>query len=116
ADDGAYAAGFLKGWSESGNRPEFAIVSGVSTGALIAPFAFLGAEYDDRLRAFYTGISREDIYRRRGVFGVLTQPSVADSEPLRKLIATNIDANLLVAVAAEHREGRRLPTSMRDAG
>jgi predicted acylesterase/phospholipase RssA len=51
---GAFGAGVLNGWSESGTRPEFTIVSGVSTGALIAPFAFLGPDYDDRLRQIYT--------------------------------------------------------------
>ncbi|OBX19571.1 hypothetical protein A9995_07445 [Erythrobacter sp. QSSC1-22B] len=108
SDDGAYAAGFLKGWSGTGKRPEFTIVSGVSTGALIAPFAFLGPEYDDRLRGFYTGVTRKDIYRQRGVFGLLTEPSIADTAPLAQLIARNIDEPLLEAIALEHREGRRL--------
>lgn len=118
ADDGAYAAGFLQGWSESGERPQFAIVSGVSTGALIAPFAFLGSEYDASLRAFYTEISRKDIYRERGIVGLLTQPSVADSAPLARLIADNIDEDLLAAIAAEHSKGRRLlvQTTNLDAG
>lgn len=108
ADDGAYAAGFLKGWSDSGERPHFTIVSGVSTGALIAPFAFLGPTYDERLRQFYTGISRQDIYRQRGIVGLLTQPSFADTTPLADLIAQNIDEKLLAAVAQEHTKGRRL--------
>ena len=108
ADDGAYAAGFLKGWSDSGGRPQFSIVSGVSTGALIAPFAFLGSEYDERLRAFYTEISRKDIYRQRGIVGLLTQPSVADAAPLAELIAANIDGEIFDAIAIEHDSGRRL--------
>ncbi|MBU2340396.1 MAG: patatin-like phospholipase family protein [Alphaproteobacteria bacterium] len=108
SDNGAYGAGFLKGWSETGKRPEFTIVSGVSTGALIAPFAFLGPEYDDRLRGFYTGVTRKDIYRQRGVVGLLTQPSIADTAPLAALIAQNIDEPLLDAIAQEHRKGRRL--------
>ena len=118
ADDGAYAAGFLKGWSDSGERPQFSIVSGVSTGALIAPFAFLGSEYDQSLRAFYTEISRKDIYRQRGIVGLLTQPSVADSAPLAELIAANIDEAILDAIAIEHGSGRRLlvQTTNLDAG
>ncbi len=108
ADDGAYAAGFLKGWSDSRNRPQFTIVSGVSTGALIAPFAFLGPQYDERLRAFYTEISRKDIYRQRGIVGLLTQPSFADATPLGELIAANIDYSVLDAIATEHGKGRRL--------
>lgn len=118
ADDGAYAAGFLKGWSDSGGRPQFSIVSGVSTGALIAPFAFLGSEYDEKLRAFYTEISRKDIYRQRGIVGLLTQPSVADAAPLAELIAANIDGEILDAIAIEHGNGRRLlvQTTNLDAG
>lgn len=118
ADDGAYAAGFLKGWSDSGERSQFSIVSGVSTGALIAPFAFLGPEYDESLRAFYTEISRKDIYRQRGIVGLLTQPSVADAAPLSKLIAANIDDPILDAIALEHDRGRRLlvQTTNLDAG
>ena len=108
SDDGAYAAGFLKGWSETGKRPEFAIVSGVSTGALIAPFAFLGSDYDGRLRGFYTGVTRKDIYRQRGVVGLLTQPSIADTAPLADLIAQNVDEPLLEAIAEQHGKGRRL--------
>jgi hypothetical protein len=46
--DGAYGAGVMNGWTKRGDRPEFALVSGVSAGALIAPFAFLGPEYDGR--------------------------------------------------------------------
>ncbi|MXO49272.1 alpha/beta hydrolase [Erythrobacter vulgaris] len=118
ADDGAYAAGFLKGWSDSGERPQFSIVSGISTGALIAPFAFLGPEYDESLRAFYTEISRKDIYRQRGIVGLLTQPSLADAAPLTELIAANIDEAILDAIALEHEKGRRLlvQTTNLDAG
>ncbi|AKQ42978.1 conserved exported hypothetical protein [Aurantiacibacter atlanticus] len=108
ADDGAYAAGFLKGWSDTGDRPQFTLVSGVSTGALIAPFAFLGSDHDDKLRAFFTEISRKDIYRQRGIVGLLTRPSAADANPLKLLIAQNIDSSLLDAIAIEHGRGRRL--------
>ncbi|MCH2458789.1 MAG: hypothetical protein MK186_12175, partial [Henriciella sp.] len=86
--------------------------------ALIAPFAFLGSEYDKNLRAFYTEISRKDIYRQRGIVGLLTQPSVADSAPLAELIAVNIDEAILDAIAIEHGSGRRLlvQTTNLDAG
>ena len=46
--NGAFGAGFLNGWSATGRRPVFKIVTGVSTGALMAPFAFLGPQYDAR--------------------------------------------------------------------
>ena len=60
--DGAFGAGILCGWSETGTRPRFKLVTGISTGALIAPFAFLGPEYDAKLKAAYTTISDKDIY------------------------------------------------------
>ena len=49
-DDGAFGAGLLAGWSARGDRPVFGLVTGVSTGALSAPFAFLGGEYDAKLK------------------------------------------------------------------
>src|SRR5439155_9739856 len=62
---GAYSAGVLDGWSRTGTRPEFDVVTGSSTGALIAPFAFLGSEYDDQAMKLYTGVRAEDIFRVR---------------------------------------------------
>ena len=56
-DNGAFGAGLLNGWTAAGNRPEFKLVTGVSTGALIAPFAFLGPAYDDKLKKFYTTVA-----------------------------------------------------------
>lgn len=108
AEDGAYGAGLLVGWSEAGSRPQFSVVSGVSVGALIAPFAFLGSTRDEELRRIFTTIRSEDIYRQRGVIGVLTGPSLARTDPLKRLIALHIDSALLDAVADEHRKGRRL--------
>ena len=52
--DGAFGAGLLVGWTAAGTRPEFQIVTGVSTGATIATLAFLGPEYDDSLRQVYS--------------------------------------------------------------
>ena len=75
---------------------------------MIAPFAFLGSDHDDKLRAFFTEISRKDIYRQRGIVGLLTRPSAADANPLKLLIAQNIDSSLLDAIAIEHGRGRRL--------
>ena len=108
SDKGAYSAGFLIGWSQTGERPKFDLVSGVSTGALIAPFAFLGPEYDHVIRDLYTGIDADDIYRSRTLQGLLGGPTLADTGPLRKLIARHADTALLEAIAAEHRKGRRL--------
>ena len=108
--NGAFGAGFLKGWSESGKRPVFKIVTGVSTGAMMAPFAFLGAEFDDRVKHFYTTTATQDVFSmpRSVVVQVLRGESVADSAPLARLIANDTDMAMLNRIAAAHAEGRRL--------
>ncbi len=107
-DDGAFGAGVLCGWTAYGDRPKFKLVTGISTGALIAPFAFLGSSYDDILRRLYTGISSRDIFRLRSLFTVLWQDAAADTRPLAGKLDQYVDAALLAAIAAEHRQGRRL--------
>jgi len=117
--DGAFGAGVLCGWTAAGTRPEFDIVTGISTGALIGPYAFLGAAYDAELKQNYTTISDKDIMKKRGLFGILkTRDAVTSSEPLAKLIAKEIDQARLEAIAVEHRKGRRfyVATSDLDAG
>ena len=108
--NGAFGAGFLQGWSESGQRPVFKIVTGVSTGAMIAPFAFLGSAYDDRIKHFYTTTATQDIFSmpRSMLLQVLRGEAVADSAPLAALIANDLDMALLERIAAAHAEGRRL--------
>jgi hypothetical protein len=106
--DGAFGAGLLVGWTAAGDRPEFDIVTGVSTGALIAPFAFLGPAYDDGLRAAFTTTSTPQIIRLRGFLRSLFSQSFADSTPFRTLIARYIDRPMLDAIAVEHAHGRRL--------
>jgi hypothetical protein len=108
SDKGAYDAGLLNGWTKRGDRPSFDIVTGVSTGALIAPFAFLGPEEDATLTAIYTGISGRDVYKQRVLRGVLGGESLLDSAPLADLIARYATPALIERVAAEHRRGRRL--------
>jgi hypothetical protein len=107
-DNGAFGAGFLNGWTASGSRPEFKVVTGVSTGALIAPFAFLGPRYDGALAKFYTTISQKDIFKSRGILKGVMGDAMADSSPLAKLIAQNTDRALLDAIAAEYAKGRVL--------
>jgi hypothetical protein len=106
--DGAFGAGLLNGWTESGSRPRFKIVTGVSTGALIAPFAFLGSDYDDELKASYTTIDSSKIFILHGILPLLWSESVASTAPLRQLIGTYINEKVLDAVAAEYKKGRRL--------
>ena len=101
--DGAFGAGLLTGWSQSGNRPEFAMVTGVSIGSLIAPFAFLGSSYDEELRKNFTTISAAEIFEDR-----LTRDSLFDYWPLRRAIAERVTPKMLSDIAAEHRRGRRL--------
>jgi predicted acylesterase/phospholipase RssA len=105
---GAYSSGFLAGWSDAGTRPEFDVVTGVSTGALIAPLAFLGPEFDDRMQQLYTGIRAEDVFRIRAWVTIPFKDAVASSAPLRKLIESQVTPELMDRVAVEHRKGRRL--------
>lgn len=105
---GAYTAGVLDGWTRTGTRPEFDVVTGSSTGALIAPFAFLGSEYDAQAMQLYTGVSAEDIFRIRTWVTIPFRDSVATTAPLRKLIQDQIDQPLMEKIATEHRKGRRL--------
>ena len=116
--NGAFGAGLLAGWTAAGNRPEFAIVTGVSTGALIAPFVFLGPEQDAQLRKFYTTTSTEDIITKRTILSILRGESISDSEPLRDTLSEIFDQQMLAAIAAEHSKGRRLfvGTTNLDAG
>jgi hypothetical protein len=107
-DSGAFGAGFLQGWTEAGTRPKFKIVTGVSAGALIAPFAFLGPDYDSQLKEAFTTIDRHDIYKRRNVFKVLASESVVKTDPLAEMIAGFTDRDFLAAIAREHDRGRRL--------
>jgi predicted acylesterase/phospholipase RssA len=107
-DNGAFAAGFLNGWTKEGTRPEFKLVTGVSTGALIAPFAFLGPAYDKRLKEFYTSISLKDVAKKRSILSVMTNDAMADNTPLKNLVKKNIDQGMLDAIAVEHAKGRML--------
>jgi predicted acylesterase/phospholipase RssA len=111
--DGAYAAGLLTGMTQAGNRPEFAVVSGASIGALIAPYAFLGPRYDEELHQQFTTITAGDIFEDRP-----TGDSLMDSWPLKRTIEKHVTPQLLADIAAEHRRGRRLlaVTTNLDAG
>jgi predicted acylesterase/phospholipase RssA len=104
---GAYGAGVLIGWTDIGIRPEFDVVTGISTGALMATATFLGPEQDEALR-MYTRITNKDIYKSRGLLAVLTGDSMCDAAPLRELIAKEIDDLVLKAVALEYARGGRL--------
>lgn len=107
-DNGAYGAGFLNGWTETGARPEFKVVTGISTGALIAPFAFLGPKYDYVLRRVYTEVTQKDIFKKRGIVKGLFGEAMADTRPLASIIASYVNRQLLDEIAAEYAKGRVL--------
>jgi predicted patatin/cPLA2 family phospholipase len=107
-DNGAFGAGLLNGWSETGTRPEFKMVTGVSTGALIAPFAFLGPQYDPVLREVYTTMTPERVFRARGLSAALFNDAMADTSPLADVIAKYADEKMFAAIAREYGEGRLL--------
>jgi predicted acylesterase/phospholipase RssA len=107
-DDGAFAAGLLVGWTSRGDRPVFDVVTGVSAGALIAPFAFLGSEYDSVLRTVSSRIERRDILHRRGLLAVLTSDGLADDRPLASIIDKFVDENMMRDVARAYAQGRLL--------
>ncbi|HEV7165893.1 MAG TPA: patatin-like phospholipase family protein [Gammaproteobacteria bacterium] len=110
-DDGAFGAGFLSGWSASGSRPDFAMVTGISTGALIAPFVFIGPQYDSKLRTLYTNTHTTGIFES-GLFvlleGLTGGLAVTDNKPLVKMIDENITPEVVAAIAEEHKKGKRL--------
>jgi hypothetical protein len=106
--DGAFGAGLLVGWSEARTRPQFDVVTGVSTGALIAPLAFLGSAYDPQLKEVYTSYGLGDLAQRRSIVAAVAGVSAADNAPMAGLIARYITSDVLDRVAGEHRKGRRL--------
>ncbi len=106
--DGAFGAGILNGWSAKGNRPAFKVVTGVSTGALIAPLAFLGSAHDPQIKEAYTTVNRGRVLVERQLISMLWEESVADNKPLKELVNTYITPEVLDAIAVEHAKGRRL--------
>jgi hypothetical protein len=106
--DGAFGAGLLCGWTVAGNRPNFKMVTGISTGALTAPFAFLGHAYDDGLKKVYTTVSSKDIFRLKSLFGMVQSDAISLNDPLAKLTTEYVDEKMLADIAAEHAKGRRL--------
>ena len=119
--NGAFTAGLLFGWTETGTRPDFTAVTGISTGALIAPFAFLGSDYDATLKKLYTETSTEDILTERGFwsgFYGLQSDALADTKPMQKLLKKYITPQIMEAIAEEYQKGRQLEigTTNLDAG
>ncbi|MCB1689219.1 MAG: patatin-like phospholipase family protein [Halioglobus sp.] len=116
--DGAYGAGVLVGWSALGTRPVFTMVTGVSTGALTAPFAFLGETYDDELKMLYTTLDSSKIFFRRSIFSIVRGDSVTDNTPLMDMLKKYITDEMVAEIATEYRKGRilNIGTTDLDAG
>lgn len=107
--DGAFGAGVLNGWTANGGRPEFGLVTGISTGALIAPYAFLGAEYDIEIERFYTNTETDDLLDFTVLDAIRGKNlGVSDPSKLRVLVEKALTPRFLAAIAAEHAKGRRL--------
>jgi hypothetical protein len=107
-DNGAFGAGLLNGWTAAGTRPEFKLVTGISTGALIAPFAFLGPKYDATLKEVFTTSSPKNILNPRGKLAALFNDALADNRPLWQLTRKHVNEELLREIAAEYAKGRFL--------
>jgi hypothetical protein len=112
-EEGAYGAGFLNGWLQAGNRPEFAVITGVSTGALMATYTFAGQQFAEELHQVYTAVSATDIFEVAP-----TPESLVDTWPLAKMIDQRVTPDMLAAVAGEYKKERRLfiVTTDLDAG
>ena len=108
AQEGAFGAGLLAGWSASGSRPDFRVVTGVSSGAFLAPFAFLGSEYDEESQALFSLYSSKDVVEKRIFSALFRGESLSDNQKLRKIIRHHFTPIEMEKVAAEHARGRRL--------
>ena len=105
---GAFGAGILAGWAKAGTRPKFDIVTGISAGSLIAPFAFLGPAYDDQLKQGFATIKDANIYTKHSILGVLSSASFTSNAPLAKMLDEHITEDMLDQIARESGKGRRL--------
>lgn len=113
-DNGAFAVGVLNGWTATGTRPEFKLVTGISTGALIAPFAFLGPKYDATLKKFYTTLSPKDVLEPRSFLEGVLGDAMSDNAPLLKLTRESLSEQILKEIAAEYAKGRFLLVATAD--
>jgi predicted acylesterase/phospholipase RssA len=108
-DDGAFGAGLLCGWTARGDRPQFKLVTGISTGALSAPFAFLGSDYDRYLKQVYTATEAPDIFEARGaLIAAVAADALTDTAPLRNLVSKFVTSEMVARIAQEYAKGRLL--------
>ncbi len=106
--DGAFGAGLLNGWTARGDRPEFSIVTGISTGSIIAVLAYLGPDYDDELKRVYTAYTTKDLLQRSLFSALVGGTAITDTSGYRRLIEEYINDEVVAKIAAEHKKGRLL--------
>lgn len=106
--NGAFGAGVLNGWTETGTRPEFDIVTGISTGSLIAPFAFLGSKYDANLKRVYTTTSTRQLVRKRFLAGLIHGGSLYSTAPMQEVIENELTDEMIDELAMQYDRGRLL--------
>src|SRR5215212_10674767 len=107
-ENGAFGAGLLNGWTERGGRPTFFLVTGISTGALSAPFAFLGSAWDAKLKSVFTEITLADVLVQRGYTAAIWNDAMADNSPLFRTISRYLDEAMLAEIARAYENGRLL--------
>jgi Patatin-like phospholipase len=106
--NGAYSAGLLNAWTDNGDRPEFATVTGVSTGAIISAFAFLGADYDLFLKQLYTQTKSDELYDVNTIFQIAATKSLLNTDKFEAMVRKTITPALLDEVAKQYARGRIL--------
>ncbi|WEM44520.1 patatin-like phospholipase family protein (plasmid) [Photobacterium sp. DA100] len=106
--NGAFSAGILTAWTEQGDRPQFDVVTGISTGAIVSVFAFLGSDYDDVLTELYTETDFDDLFRYRNIFSLVRHQSVLDTSPFEKKVRQIVTDDLVAEIASQNRAGRSL--------
>src|SRR4051812_35170108 len=107
-ENGAFGAGLLNGWTERGDRPSFFLVTGISTGALSAPFAFLGSSRDAQLKSVFTDITLADVLLERSYTAAIFDDAMADNSPLFRTISRYLDEAMLAEIARAYANGRLL--------
>ncbi|MFT7824247.1 MAG: patatin-like phospholipase family protein [Sulfurimonas sp.] len=108
AENGAYGAGILNGWTQRGDRPEFTVVTGVSAGAIIAPFAFLGPKYDRVIKKLFAENSKENVFDPTPIRALFGGSAMGDASPLRNVLEEEIDDAFIAELAKEGEKGRML--------
>jgi len=110
---GAFGAGAVAGLTRTGSRPDFAVVTGVSVGALVAPYAFLGPDWDADLLDIFSGGVGEDLLQSRGL-GAIFGSSLYRGKPLQQLVDAHLSDTMIEGIAREAKKGRLLLVATTD--